>query len=212
MYDSVNQSVFITGASTGIGCACARYLDNKGYRVFASVRTQKDFDRLDNTTSKLCQPLLMDITHPEEIHEAVKAVEKTLNSEGLNGLINNAGAMLSGPLEYVNLDDFKQLLDVNITGQLAMIQAFLPMIKKARGRIINLSSISGINPVPMVGPYCASKSATHSRLGNSYCFCAIIYRPFNPYSFALRRIFVPGNDQVLMVLKPASDIRGKSLW
>ncbi|MBI4397706.1 MAG: SDR family oxidoreductase [Candidatus Omnitrophica bacterium] len=152
-------SVLITGAGSGIGRATARYLSRQGFIVFAAVRSKKDLLGLEKIPLQNTHPLLMDVTDAKSIERACEEVSIRLNGSGLNGLINNAGTILTGPLEYVDLNAFRRQLEVNVTGQLAVIQAFLPLLKKTRGRVVNIGSASGLNALPLIGPYSASKFA-----------------------------------------------------
>lgn len=153
---SRKDAVLITGASTGIGKACAHYLAEQGYHIFAGVRTQEDARGLH---TEGITPLILDVTKPEQITAALHRVTTALDGRGLAGLINNAGIAKGGPLECLPIEDLRLQLEVNVIGLIALTQAFLPLIRKAQGRIINMSSISGRIALPFVGPYCASKCA-----------------------------------------------------
>ncbi len=152
-------SVVITGASTGIGAACAVELHNRGFRVFAGVRRAADALRLQEQTSRLLAPLMIDLTDEASIVEAAKTVAGSLDGGPLIGLVNNAGIMVGGPLETLSLGDFRRQLDVNVVGQLAVIRAMLPLLRDCGGRIVNISSFSGRIAVPYSGAYAASKHA-----------------------------------------------------
>jgi NAD(P)-dependent dehydrogenase (short-subunit alcohol dehydrogenase family) len=152
-------SVVITGASTGIGQSCAFYLDNIGFRVFAGVRKVSDRDMLKRESSGRIIPLLLDVTNAASIVSAAEAVAVTVGEAGLNGLVNNAGIVVAGPLEFLPLDEIRKQFEVNVLGQIAVIQAFLPLLRRARGRIVNMGSISGRVAAPFLGPYAASKFA-----------------------------------------------------
>jgi len=153
------RSIVITGASTGIGAACALDLDQRGFRVFAGVRKEADAQRLRQQASERMVPLMLDVTDAEAIAAAVETVAADVGPAGLFGLINNAGIVVPGPLELVPIDKLRMQMEVNVLGQIAMIQAFLPLLRAARGRIINMSSISGRVAAPYLGPYCGSKFA-----------------------------------------------------
>jgi NAD(P)-dependent dehydrogenase (short-subunit alcohol dehydrogenase family) len=152
-------AVVITGASTGIGRACAMELDRRGFRVFAGVRSQQAVETLKAEMSSRATPLLLDVTEADTIAAAVETVAKTMGNAGLAGLVNNAGIVVSGPVEVVPLHIWRRQLEVNVIGQVAMIQAFLPLLRKARGRVVNISSINGALATPYLGPYSASKFA-----------------------------------------------------
>jgi len=151
-------AVLISGASTGIGRACAEHLDNLGFTVFAGVRKQSDGDSLRESGSGRTQPVMLDVTDGESIVSALQAVGEA-SPAGLAGLVNNAGVSAGGPLEFVALDDWRHALEVNFIGQVAVTQAALPALRKARGRIVNMTSIGGRLASPFLGPYNASKYA-----------------------------------------------------
>lgn len=153
------QSVVITGASTGIGAACALELHRRGFRVFAGVRKAADGLRLQEQASRWLAPLMIDVTDEASIAEAVKTVTGSLDGGPLAGLVNNAGIMVGGPLETLSTGDFRRQLDVNVVGQLAVIKAMLPLLRECRGRIVNIGSFSGRVAVPYSGAYAASKHA-----------------------------------------------------
>lgn len=152
-------AVVITGASTGIGEACARHLDDLGFRVFAGVRRRADGGRLTAAASKKLTPILLDVTDAGSIEQAARLVEKEVGSAGLGGLVNNAGIAVAGPLEVLPLAELRRQLEVNVIGQIAVTQAFLPLLRLGRGRIINMGSIAGRSTMPFMGPYSASKFA-----------------------------------------------------
>lgn len=151
--------VVITGASSGIGAACAVHLDRLGHPVLAGVRRDEDGEALRARGSERIQPLILDITAPDQIEAAAAAVEAAVGEGGLGGLVNNAGTALTGPLEFLDVDRLRRQLEVNVVGQVAVTQAFLPLIRRARGRVVNMGSISGIYTPPFFGPYSSSKHA-----------------------------------------------------
>ena len=150
-------AVLITGASTGIGQATALQLQKAGVRVFAGVRKPEDGDRLREAGVTVLHPL--DVTKQEDIDAAVRAVEQGLNGSQLRGIVNNAGIGIGGPLEALDLDDFRRTIEVNTTSQLAVTKAFLPLLRKSKGRIVNMTSIGGRVAQPFAGRYVASKFA-----------------------------------------------------
>lgn len=155
------RSVLVTGASTGIGEAIARRLDARGYRVFAGVRSAADGDRLRAGAGGGLEPLLLDVTRGEEVAAAAAAIVAATGGR-LDGLVNNAGIAVGGPLEFVPLDQLRRQLEVNVVGLLAVTQAMLPLLRRSRGRVVNIGSIAGRSVAPMVGPYCASKHAVEA--------------------------------------------------
>lgn len=157
--DLGSPSVFITGSSTGIGAACALDLDERGFRVFAGVRSEADGERLRQRASARFSPVLIDVTDTASIRCAARTVSAAIGETGLAGLVNNAGIFISGPLEFLPLDEFRRQLEVNVIGHLAVTQAFLPLLRTATGRIVNVGSISGKIASPYLGAYAASKFA-----------------------------------------------------
>jgi NAD(P)-dependent dehydrogenase (short-subunit alcohol dehydrogenase family) len=152
------KTVVITGASTGIGRAAAQVLLDKGFRVFGSVRSDSDAARLKRELGAHFTPLLFDITDSGAVASAADQVRTTLGGKTLYGLVNNAGIAVPGPLLHVKIEDFRRQLDVNLTGQLIVIQAFAPLLDgKHPGRIVMISSVGGKNASPFVGPYNTSK-------------------------------------------------------
>jgi NAD(P)-dependent dehydrogenase (short-subunit alcohol dehydrogenase family) len=144
--------VIVTGASSGIGEATARHLRSLGFEVLPGVRTEEDAERL---RGEGFQPLPLDVTEAESIERARDEV-----GEGpLAGLVNNAGVAVVGPLEFVPIEELRHQLEINVIGQVAVTQAFLPALRRGRGRIVNISSIGGRVALPMAGPYAASKFA-----------------------------------------------------
>jgi NAD(P)-dependent dehydrogenase (short-subunit alcohol dehydrogenase family) len=149
----------VTGASTGIGKACALQFDSLGFRVFAGIRKQADAVALQQEASQQLTQIYLDVTKGETIASAAKAVAAAVGDAGLAGLINNGGIAVGGPLEFLSVDELRQQLEVNVIGQIAVTQAFLPLLRQGRGRIVNMGSISGRIAMPFLGPYAASKSA-----------------------------------------------------
>jgi NAD(P)-dependent dehydrogenase (short-subunit alcohol dehydrogenase family) len=157
------KSVVVTGASTGIGWGCAKVLIGKGFRVFGSVRKPADGERLSRELGPNFVPLLFDVTDQAAVKAGAEAAAKQLDGEPLFGLVNNAGIAVSGPLLYLDIDDFRMQLEVNLTGQLIVTQAFAPLLTEHAtktnrpGRIVMISSVGGKNASPFVGPYNTSK-------------------------------------------------------
>ncbi len=155
----MTSTVFITGASTGIGRATALYLDRRGFDVFATVRREEDASALAAEASPKLRTLFLDVTDLDSIQKAVADVEAVVGEAGLDGLVNNAGVVEPGPLEFIPLDSLRRQLEVNVTGQLAVTQAFLPLLRRATGRIVYMGSVGGLNVLPFAGAYSASKFA-----------------------------------------------------
>lgn len=153
------KSVVITGASTGIGAACALHLDQLGWRVFAGVRMQADAETLKAKASARLTPIALDVTDTVSIATAAGAVAGAVGQAGLAGLVNNAGIAVPGPIEFLPLPDLRRQLEINVVGPVAVTQAFLPLIRAGHGRIVNMGSISGRMATPFTGAYGASKFA-----------------------------------------------------
>tara|TARA_R110000868_G_scaffold122877_2_gene325783 strand:- start:16732 stop:17583 length:852 start_codon:yes stop_codon:yes gene_type:complete len=159
------KSIVITGVSTGIGWGATKVLIGEGFRVFGSVRKVADGERLQAEFGKNFVPLLFDVTDEPAIKRAAEEVRAALNGEKLAGLVNNAGIAVSGPLLDLNVDDFRQQMEVNVTGPFLVTQSFAPLLGADRslkgepGRIVNISSVGGKQAAPFVGPYSASKFA-----------------------------------------------------
>lgn len=156
---AVQPAVVITGASTGIGAMCALELAQRGYRVFAGVRRVEDGLALADKAPKNLSWITLDITDTASIEAAAHTVAEAVAGTGLAGLINNAGISGIGPLEFLPLADMRRLLEVNVIGHLAVTQAFLPLLRRAQGRIVNIGSISGRLVLPFGGAYSVSKFA-----------------------------------------------------
>jgi NAD(P)-dependent dehydrogenase (short-subunit alcohol dehydrogenase family) len=138
--------VLVTGASTGIGRATAVQLIGLGFTVFAGVRKPTDAEALSAAGAI---PLTLDVTDATQIAAAIRTI--TEHGAGLFAVVNNAGIATAAPLEFVPINDFRQQLEVNVTGQLAVAQAALPLLRAARGRIVNVTSIAGLISGPMLG-------------------------------------------------------------
>lgn len=151
--------VVITGASSGIGEACALHLAEVGFHVFAGVRKAADGEALQGKAAGRLTPVLIDVTDADSIAAAVETVTAAVGSAGLAGLVNNAGISIASPLEFVPLAELRAQFEVNVVGQVAVTQAFLPLIRQAKGRVVNIGSIGGRMAVPFLGPYAASKFA-----------------------------------------------------
>jgi NAD(P)-dependent dehydrogenase (short-subunit alcohol dehydrogenase family) len=156
---AVCRAVLITGASTGIGEACALELDRLGFRVFAGVRSEAAGRAIQAKASSRLLPILLDVTDSESIAAAAEIVEKAVGEAGLAGLVNNAGIAVPGPIEALPIAALRNQLEVNVVGAVAVTQALLPLIRKAQGRIVNMSSLNGALASPFLGAYSASKFA-----------------------------------------------------
>lgn len=155
------RSVIVTGASTGIGRATALRLDASGWRVYAGVRDPAAAESLRQAGSERLTPLTLDVTEPEQIAAAAARVEEE-SEDGLHGLVNNAGVAIPGPLETIPLEDFRRQIEVNLVAYVAVTQAMLHLVRKAKGRVVFVSSIGGRMAFPFGGPYHASKFGTEA--------------------------------------------------
>lgn len=157
------QSVVVTGVSTGIGWGAVKVLTAKGFHVFGSVRKHADADRLAAEFGDAFTPLLFDVTDEAAVREGARQVETALGGATLAGLVNNAGIAVAGPLLHLPLEEWRQQLEVNLTGVVIATQAFAPLLGagEARvstpGRIVNISSVGGRNGNPFMAPYCTTK-------------------------------------------------------
>src|SRR4051794_33881639 len=166
MAGNESGAVVVTGASTGIGRATALFLDQKGFRVFAGVRKQADAESLAEDGSDRLTPITIDVTKDSSIASARDEVENAVGKDGLVGLVNNAGIGDGGPVETIDLDVLRNVLEVNLVGQVAVTQAFLPLIREAPGTIVFIASIGGRIASPFMSPYNTSKFAIEA-LGES---------------------------------------------
>jgi NAD(P)-dependent dehydrogenase (short-subunit alcohol dehydrogenase family) len=155
------RTVLVTGASTGIGRATALHLDARGWRVWAGVRSELASAALRRAAGPRLRTLNLDVTDAAAIEAAADQIGGSLDA-----LVNNAGIAPGGPLEGFDLHQLRDLLEVNVVGQLAVTQALLPALRSARGRIVFMSSVSGVVALPFVGPYAASKHALEAIAGS----------------------------------------------
>ena len=135
------RTVLITGASSGIGAACAVRLRDRGWRVLAGVRSA-------GSAPEGTEEVIVDVTDPPQ-----------LELDELHGLVNNAGVAVAGPLEFLPADELRRQLEVNVVGQLRVTQLCLPALRAGRGRVGGMGSISGLNALPLLGAYAMSKFA-----------------------------------------------------
>ena len=143
--------VLVTGASTGIGQACALRLDRLGHRVYAGVRSEEDAHGLRQRGSDRIVPVFLDVTDQGQVDAVAQQIAD--GGSRLDGVVNNAGIAKGGPLEYLPLQIWREQLEVNVLGQVAVTKAVLPFIRAARGRIVFIGSIGGKVATMLMGPY-----------------------------------------------------------
>jgi hypothetical protein len=160
-----NKSAVITGVSSGIGRAIAKALTDAGWRVFGSVRKEKDAGEAAAALGANFTPLLFDVTDEAGIARGAATVRGALKGETLGALVNNAGIAVGGPVAYLNMDDLKRQIEINVYGPIRAVKAFAPLLGADRtlkgppGRIINMSSVAGKMASPFMSPYAMSKHA-----------------------------------------------------
>lgn len=156
---TLQKTAVITGASSGIGHACVVRMNRAGWHVFATVRKESDREKLRAEFDARVYPVLMDMEDESSIAAAASDIESQLSSQGLDGLVNVAGIGMLRPLEYASMRDIRQIFEINVFGQVACIQAFSCLLRKNRGRIVNITTV-GVNlAIPFGGLLNASKSA-----------------------------------------------------
>ena len=156
-----NKSVLITGASTGIGRECALVLDKEGFKVYAGIRNPDDFKLLGELGTGNIRPVILDVCKSEDINEVFKTIEQDADNP-LFGLINNAGIGISGIIEVTPVEELTRLFEVNFIGLHRITKTFLPLLRKNKGRIVNIGSSSSFLSGPGLGPYAASKFAVRA--------------------------------------------------
>lgn len=156
MSESQKDGILVTGASTGIGLATAQLLAAEGYCVFAGVRNAADAQKLQSLHNGI-RAMLLDVQNADQIAQAMPQIRES--GVALQGLVNNAGIAVAGPLEYLPVGEFRRQFEVNVFGALAVTQAALPLLRETRGRVVFMGSVSGQIAPPFVGAYAASKFA-----------------------------------------------------
>ena len=158
MAEDQTRAVLLTGANGGIGAATARALADRGLTVFATVRD----DRGSLPAMRGIQPVQMDVTDPASVAAVAKQLDETLGDSGLRAVVNNAGVIVQGPLELMPPEELRRQFEINTYGPTFVAQSFLPLIRRGRGRIVNVSAPSAWVPLPFVAPIGASKAALES--------------------------------------------------
>lgn len=152
------KHILITGTSTGIGYNAAEALCSRGHHVWAALRKPEIMQRLSESFPDTLHILKMDVTSVEDLQSAYDQISARLGDSEFV-LINNAGIAVGGPIEALPLDEWRKVFDVNFFAVVNITRLFLPLIRKSRGRVINISSISAHIAAPFLGPYCTSKFA-----------------------------------------------------
>lgn len=160
-----SKNILITGASTGIGNALSKAFIESGYAVYGSVRKEEDAKKLQSELGEGFHPLIFDVTDHPAVDRAAEKLKEELGSDGLGGLVNNAGIAVGGPFAHIDLDEWRYQFEVNVIGMVKVTQAFLPLLGGSEGRtsepgrILQISSVAGQVGMPFIAPYVGSKHA-----------------------------------------------------
>ncbi|XP_006897739.1 PREDICTED: short-chain dehydrogenase/reductase family 9C member 7 [Elephantulus edwardii] len=196
--------VFITGCDSGFGKLLAQQLVDRGMRVLAACLTQEGALKLQQETSYRLQTILLDVTKAESIQAATQWVRDQVGEQGLWALVNNAGiGVPSGPNEWLTIKDFVKVINVNLVGLIHVTLHMLPMIKKARGRVVNMSSSGGLVAV-IGGGYCVSKFGVEA-------FSDSIRRELHYFGVKVS-IIEPGNYRTSILGNENLETRLQKLW
>ncbi len=174
---AAGKRILVTGASTGIGRAVTDYLAQRGDRVYAGARENHDLEALEQVPG--VTPLRLDVTQPQDIAASVSKVKE--ETEKLDGLVNNAGVSGGGPLMEIGVEEIERQFAVNVFGVHRVTKAFFPLILRAEGRVVNMSSVGGRLALPFLGPYVMTKFAIEA------------------YSDSLRRELAPHGIEVAVI-------------
>ena len=191
----MSGGVLVTGASSGIGRACALDLTRRGFRVFGGVRKEEDAEVL---RSDGIAPVLLDVTDADAIARVRDEIDAALGDEPLAGLVNNAGVGIGGPIETIELDDLRRQFEINTFAPVAVTQAFLPRLRRSRGRVVNMGSVGGRVSQPFLGPYSASKYALEA-------LSDVMRRELRPWGIRVA-VIEPGNIKTRIWEKGASQV------
>ncbi|XP_040839290.1 retinol dehydrogenase 16-like isoform X2 [Ochotona curzoniae] len=199
-----DKYVFITGCDSGFGNLLARQLDMRGLRVLAACLTEKGAEQLRRQTSDRVETVILDVTQTESITAAAQWVKEHVGDRGLWGLVNNAGiALPSAPNEWLTKQDFVDMLNVNLLGTIEVTLNLLPLVRKARGRVVNVSSFLG-RLSPFGGGYCISKYGVEA-------FSDSLRRELSPFGVKVAMI-EPGYFQTNIVDKKKFRQSMEAIW
>ncbi|XP_058529725.1 retinol dehydrogenase 16-like [Ochotona princeps] len=199
-----DKYVFITGCDSGFGNLLARQLDMRGLRVLAACLTEKGAEELRRQTSDRVETVILDVTQTESITAAAQWVKEHVGDRGLWGLMNNAGVALpSAPNEWLTKQGFVNMLNVNLLGMIEVTLSLLPLVRKARGRVVNVSSFLG-RLSPFGGGYCISKYGVEA-------FSDSLRRELSPFGVKVAMI-EPGYFQTNIVDKKKFRQSVEAIW
>lgn len=176
------KTVLITGTSTGIGTACVARQAAAGWKVYAGVRKPEDGERLASEIQGDVVPVIIDVTNGEDIDKVLAQIDSEVGS--LNGLVNNAGIGVGGPVELLSDDDWRWQFDVNFFSLVTLTRQAMPLVDKADGRFVHIGSIAGRIAGSGLGPYCASKHAVEA------------------FNWSLRAELAPNTNMTSSVVEP----------
>jgi NAD(P)-dependent dehydrogenase (short-subunit alcohol dehydrogenase family) len=152
-------NALVTGTSTGIGEACVARLAERGWTVFAGVRRAEDGDRVKAQHPGDVRPVMLDVINRDDMRRVIEDIERDVGARGLQGLVNNAGVGIGGPVEHVSEEDWRWVFEVNLFGVVALSQAAMPLLRAGTGRIVHIGSIGGRVSSAGLAAYSASKHA-----------------------------------------------------
>ncbi|XP_053227967.1 retinol dehydrogenase 7-like [Podarcis raffonei] len=194
--------VFITGCDSGFGNLLARQLDARGLRVLAACLTQTGAEQLGKATSGRLKTTILDVSSTESVAAATEWVKGCIGNKGLWGLVNNAGTALpSGPNEWLTKDDFAKVINVNLLGMIDVTLHMVPLVRKARGRVVNVCSSMG-RLACFGGGYCPSKFGAEA-------FSDSLRRELHPFGVQVS-IIEPGGFQTNIFTQAVENL--KKVW
>ncbi|XP_043937308.1 17-beta-hydroxysteroid dehydrogenase type 2-like [Protopterus annectens] len=162
LLSAVGKAVLITGCDSGFGHALAKHLHSQGFLVFAAVLDEdgNGAQELKSYSSGRLRVFQMDVTKREQVQDAQRNIECHLENNDFWAVVNNAGVIINvGEAELLSVDVYKQCMDVNFLGAVAVTKMFLPMLRRSKGRVVNVSSLLGAVPISRISAYASSKAA-----------------------------------------------------